>query len=123
VLRLWERRHAEGMKQSDVCRILDRHPSWVSRNLRGPANWTLRTFGELVEALNGELTISVEPREECAHRANYHAYVAYDAQLSALLPAESANALPTASKNYGLQKTPPQSQPKPTLRDIFGLDH
>jgi len=122
VVELWLKRSASGMTQLDVCRILGRHPSWVSRNLRGPSNWTLRTFGELVEALNGELTIAVSPREECADRANYHAYIPYDNQLRALLSTKTANAQPGASKNYGLQQTPIRSEAKSANVNFFGLD-
>jgi hypothetical protein len=56
---LWRKRKAEGMKQTDIAKALGHHPAWVNRNLRGPGNWTLRTFGELVEAMNGEIVITV----------------------------------------------------------------
>jgi len=56
---LWRKRKAEGMKQTDIAKALGHHPAWVNRNLRGPGNWTLRTFGELVEAMNGEIEITV----------------------------------------------------------------
>jgi hypothetical protein len=60
---LWLKRKAEGMTQLDIAQFLERDPSWVSRNLAGPANWTLKTFGELTEALNGHAFIVVEPKE------------------------------------------------------------
>jgi hypothetical protein len=56
---LWRKRKAEGMKQTDIAKALGHHPAWVNRKLRGPGNWTLRTFGELVEAMNGEIEITV----------------------------------------------------------------
>lgn len=80
VLSLWRRRQSEGWKQADLADILNRDRSWVSRNLRGPGNWTLRTFGELVEALNGEAEITVHALEEPLHPApNFDAYIGYRA--------------------------------------------
>ncbi|ETA72361.1 transcriptional regulator [Mesorhizobium loti] len=60
---LWRARKAQGLSQKDICDALDRDPAWVSRNLAGPANWTMKTFGEFVEALDGHATITVEPAE------------------------------------------------------------
>jgi hypothetical protein len=73
---LWSKRKSEGMKQADIAKALHRSPAWVNRSLRGPANWTLRTFGELVEALNGEITISAHA--PLSDRVNYHAYAGYE---------------------------------------------
>jgi hypothetical protein len=82
VTELWRKRRAAGTKQSDIAAILNRDPGWVSRQLSGPGNWTLRTFGELVEALDGEAEISVHPIEEApADRTNYHAYLEYQPTL------------------------------------------
>ena len=79
VQRLWRRRRAQGMKQIDIVNALDRGPAWVSRNLRAPGNWTLRTIGELVEALGGELEITVRAIEEPPEtRPNYSAYSEYE---------------------------------------------
>jgi hypothetical protein len=75
---LWRRRSSEGMKQTDVARVLDREPAWVNRSLRGPGNWTLRTFGELIEALSGEVEINAYALEDAPSPApNYHAYADY----------------------------------------------
>lgn len=63
VMKLWRKRQREGLTQKDVAERLDRNPAWVSRQLSGPGNWTLRTFGALVEALDGEAEISVMPIE------------------------------------------------------------
>lgn len=54
---LWQKRKAEGMTQKDIAERLGRDPAWVSRALGGPANWTLRTLGELTYALNGEVRL------------------------------------------------------------------
>jgi hypothetical protein len=75
---LWQRRRSEGMRQSDIVNAIERQPAWVSRNLRGPGNWTLRTIAELVEALGGELSISVHALEDPIEvPPNYDAYADY----------------------------------------------
>lgn len=59
---LW-RRQAEGFTQKDLAERVGRDPAWVCRQLSGPGNWTFRTFGALVEALDGEAEILVEALE------------------------------------------------------------
>lgn len=72
---LWKRRKSEGITQAKLCDALGRNPAWVSRNLRGPGNWTLKTLGALAEALGGEVEIQVLAKEDRrADRANYNAY-------------------------------------------------
>ena len=66
------------MRQTDIVAAVGRDAGWVSRTLRAPGNWTLRTIGELVEALNGEIEIIVHAKEEpTAQFSNYHAYAEY----------------------------------------------
>jgi transcriptional regulator with XRE-family HTH domain len=75
---LWRRREAEGVKQKEIAEALGRDPGWVSKNLRGPGNWTLRTIGELVEVLGGEIVIKVYALEDpLESRDNYDAYLGY----------------------------------------------
>lgn len=76
---LWRRRQAEGMKQKDIAAFLGRKPAWVSRNLSAPGNWTLRTFGEFMQALGGEAEITVHALEDRAETADNHD--AYDGYL------------------------------------------
>lgn len=79
VLGLWRRRQDQGMKQVDLAKFLERDPAWVSRSLRGPGNWTLRTFGELVAAMDGDIEVIVRPAEDvAANRINYDAYKELD---------------------------------------------
>src|ERR1700682_2137522 len=79
------RRQAAGVKQIDIARTLDRSPAWVSRNLRGPGNWTLRTFGAFVEALNGEAQITIRALDDAPQiLSNYHAYVGYEPQTATI---------------------------------------
>lgn len=78
VQRLWRRRQAEGMSQKHVADVLQRDPAWVSRRLRAPGNWTLRTFGEFVQALDGEAEITVYALEDPpADPQNFDAYEGY----------------------------------------------
>jgi len=75
---LWRRRNKEGMNQSELASAIGRDPAWVSRNLRAPGNWTLRTLGEFVEGLDGDIEIIVRANEDVsAHRKNYDAYSEY----------------------------------------------
>src|SRR4051812_48021419 len=82
VQELWRYRKAHGWKQIDVAKALgDADAGWVSRALRGPGNWTFRTFASLIEALGGHLEIRVRPAEIVKaenSRANYHAYSDYE---------------------------------------------
>lgn len=86
---LWRRRQAQGVTQKDLAEKIGRDPAWVSRQLKGPGNWTFRTFGALVEALDGEAEIQVEALEAPpAIKSNFDAYAAHDAEaLNAALEA------------------------------------
>lgn len=79
VQRLWRRRQAEGLKQTDLATSIGWDPAIVSRKLQGPSNWTLRTLGAFVEGLRGELQIRIcaveDPLNSCI---NYHAYAGYE---------------------------------------------
>ncbi|MFN3623680.1 MAG: hypothetical protein ACK4TP_06405 [Hyphomicrobium sp.] len=73
---LWQLRQSQGMKQVELASKLGRDPAWVSRNLRGPRNWTFKTFGAFLVALEGDLEMVAHPMEEsCVGNSNYHAYV------------------------------------------------
>lgn len=69
---LWRRRQAEGMWQKDIAAFLGRKPAWVSRNLSAPGNWTLRTFGEFMQALGGEAEIQVHALEDAVRETRNH---------------------------------------------------
>ena len=78
VIGLWRRRRAEGMTQRDLLKRMRSNPATLSRNLRAPGNWTMRTFGELVQALGGRVTITVEAVEDVEHATvNHDAYDGY----------------------------------------------
>jgi hypothetical protein len=72
---LWAKRQSEGVKLKDVAQRIGADKGWVSKQLSGPGNWTLRTFGALVEGMDGEIDISVSPIELApSSRPNYDAY-------------------------------------------------
>lgn len=78
VVRLWRKRRDSGMKQKDLAAIMDKRESWVSRQLSGPGNWTMKVFGQLVDALDGDIEIQVYGREETElGSSNEDAYSGY----------------------------------------------
>ncbi|RWC61516.1 helix-turn-helix transcriptional regulator [Mesorhizobium sp.] len=81
---LWHIRKAEGLSQKAIGEALGRDPAWVSRNLTGPANWTMKTFGEFVEALGGHATITVTAKESMSV-GNYDIYSDCDDDTSVVL--------------------------------------
>ena len=106
---LWRRRQGDGMSQTDLARTIGRDPAWVSKNLRAPGNWTLRTFGELVEGLDGDIEIIVHANEDGALRqTNSDAYSGYGEKPST--PRRQPPAL-----EYGRQ-APLKTQVDPRLR-------
>ena len=75
---LWAQRKSEGLKQSELAARIGRDRGWVSACLRGPANWTMRTLGELAAGLGGEIEIRVIPLEKpSGDPLNYSAYDDY----------------------------------------------
>jgi len=114
VYSLWRQRQEDGMKQVDIARTLDRSPTWVNRSLRGPGNWTLRTFGELVEALGGEIELSVHALEEALPaRPNYHAYAGYECGTDIVVG--SAYPLSTVPSSSALNGGTPDISPVPAI--------
>lgn len=77
VRKLWKLRQAQGMSQLDLAVRLGRDPAWVSRKLSGPTNWTLRTLGDLADALDGEVQIQLIDLNAAPSRRNYNAYSGY----------------------------------------------
>ena len=81
VTALWRRRKAEGLTQKELAARIGRDPAWVSRNLAAPGNWTLRTAGELIQALDGEADINVgAPEDALQTPLNFDAYAGYVAK-------------------------------------------
>ena len=76
---LWLRRKSEGRTQSELAATLGKDEGWLSKNLRGPGNWTMRIFGEMVEALDGEIEIIVRGAEDpTGDMSNQDAYSGYE---------------------------------------------
>ena len=83
VRELFDRRIHEGKKQEEIADKIGKDPAWLSRSIKGPANWTLKTLGALVVALDGKLTIKVGALEDHQQMnpSNYDAYDAIDCEL------------------------------------------
>jgi transcriptional regulator with XRE-family HTH domain len=77
VRKLWKLRQSQGMSQLDLAARLGRDPAWVSRKLAGPSNWTLRTLGDLADALDGEVEIQLIDLNAPPSLRNYDAYTGY----------------------------------------------
>jgi hypothetical protein len=78
VQNLWRRRSAEGWTQARVASAVGVDEGWLSKQFVGPRNWTMETFGVLVEGLNGEVEIVVHAAEDrIVDRKNYDAYAEY----------------------------------------------
>lgn len=63
-LRMWRYRQAEGWTQKRLAQNIGRDKATISKYLRGPANWTMRTLGELVQGLEADVRIIIEPLEQ-----------------------------------------------------------
>lgn len=82
VQQLWEKRRAAGVTQKTLAETIGRDQGWVSRNLRAPGNWTLRTIAELAQALRGEIEIRVVDLDEpIAIPSNYDAYASNEPEV------------------------------------------
>lgn len=78
-LRMWRYRQAEGWTQKRLAQNIGRDKATISKYLRGPANWTMRTLGELVQGLEADVRIIIEPLEEpTSDGSNYDAYDEFD---------------------------------------------
>ena len=110
---LWRKRQSDGLKQIELAEKLGRDTGWVSKKLRGPGNWTLRTLGELVGALEGELEIRVAPLEQPLYaRSNYDAYRDMDDNEDVISKSENVKARLTIEEpeNKNLPRTESRSE-------------
>ena len=83
IIALWRKRKSQGMKQKEFAKRLDRDTGWLSKELRGPGNWRLKTIGAMVEALDGEIEIRVYDINDRAlsRENNSIAHSGYDIEL------------------------------------------
>lgn len=109
VMVLWRRREAEGVRQADLAEKMGKDPGQLSRILSGPGNWTLKTFGELVEALDGEAEIIVHPVELTNLSSNFDAYAVMGAEGHVIPQVIERVALPYANNT-------PQALPGEALK-------
>lgn len=96
VYALWQQRKREGLTQSTLAAELGRDRAWVSRTLRGPANWTVRSVAELLAALDGKLEVAVIPRERPAADNYDHYSAVFDATKLTAVGAVGLQPLPLA---------------------------
>jgi hypothetical protein len=100
---LWDRRQAEGMQQADLARAIGKDEGWVSRNLRGPGNWTSKTVGAFVEGLNGEIEIKIYAIEDpLPIPPNYHAYAGYETEPALSVPINQSALAPVVAGGYSI---------------------
>jgi hypothetical protein len=95
VVELWRRRQREdpSLQQKDLAAKVGCSPARLNKALRGPANWTLRTFADLVDALDGEAEIKVYGLEDPpTQRSNYDAYAVYHGKSDSLASGAASNA-------------------------------
>ncbi|MBX9825160.1 MAG: helix-turn-helix domain-containing protein [Xanthobacteraceae bacterium] len=79
VQELWRKRKEQGWNQIRLAENIGRDTGWLSRYLSGPGNWTFRTFGALVQGLDGDVQIIVRPSESIKRgMRNSHAYAEYN---------------------------------------------
>ncbi len=76
VYQLWRKRKKQGLTQKDLATELGRDAAWVSRNLAGPRNWTVKTVAEMLMALDGKIEVEVTPRE-AQPQQNFDYYAAH----------------------------------------------
>lgn len=76
VSKLWRRRRSENWTRKQAADSIAVDEGWYSKQFVGPRNWTMESFGALVQSLNGELEIIVHAMEDvsASERANYDAY-------------------------------------------------
>jgi hypothetical protein len=79
---LWKERQAEGLTQKDIADFLDKDQGTVSRTLAGPGNWTLKSIGELAEAMDGIVFIEVIAAEKYVSGDNYDVYADWESSCS-----------------------------------------
>ncbi len=66
---IWQLLVRRNMKQSDLARLLNKTPAFVSQLLNGKANMTIRTLAEIVYALGATVEISAQDEKKSSCEA------------------------------------------------------
>jgi hypothetical protein len=113
---LWDRRKAEGWTQAKLANAIGVDEGWLSKQFVGPRNWTMETYGMLVEGLDGEPEILAHAVEEIADLRNHDAYAEYEESPVVRVTRKTAltNTTPVANASL-LTRTL-----GPTFVDFFG---
>ena len=105
---LWRRRQAEKWTLKQAAENVGKDEGWMCKQFQGPRNWTMETFGTLIQALNGEVRIVIDAIEDFAKsRDNYDAYAEMD-DLSPHMPLLPLNPKPRGTQ--GTIEMPPPVQ-------------
>lgn len=78
VYNLWRRRKSEGWTNASIATNVDVDEGWLSKQFVGPRNWTIVTFGTLVESLKGTAQINVYAAEDLIDEMNANSYSDYE---------------------------------------------
>lgn len=119
VAALWRKRKAAGVRKSDLADRLGRDRGWVTRSLSGPGNWTIRTLGELAEALDGDVEIMVIGREE-PPRHNFDAYAVAGLRAQPAATVTRASAAPLTYQLLTTAARPTTSTQAPLDSQVVG---
>lgn len=97
---LWRKRRADkNWSQKLAAESIGADEGWYSKQFNGPRNWTMESFGALVQSLNGNIEIIVRAAEDVSanNQNNYDAY----AEMEDLLPSSK---MPPSPKTGGTVK-------------------
>jgi hypothetical protein len=84
---LWRQRRMQNWTLKQAAATIDADEGWLCKQFQGPRNWTMETFGSLIEALDGHLQIIVRAKDDLrADRDNYDAYAEMEDGLPKGLP-------------------------------------
>ncbi|UGY23811.1 hypothetical protein HU675_0038670 [Bradyrhizobium septentrionale] len=103
---LWRRRHAEGLTQREAANSIGADEGWFSKQFNGPRNWTMESFGALVQSLNGSVEIVVRAIEDVV-KTNLTNYDAYD---------EMDDLPPHNPKQWNPKELKPSTETKGTVK-------
>lgn len=83
---LWRKRRGDkNWSQKKAAETIGADEGWYSKQFNGPRNWTMESFGALVQSLDGMIEIIVRPMEDASPTVGLNNYDAY-AEMEELRP-------------------------------------